>query len=445
MNLSQQPVEPDLAAVVAACNGELEDLVGLVERLVDDHGRANESVVNLVASHNRLSPAALRMLSSSVAEHIMSGQLGAREHAGGAFIDAIDSVVVQLSRRLFSAEAVEYRAMSGALANGLALFALADVGDTIMALPARFGGHYSYRETGYAGARGLRVLDIPCRETDGTIDIDALANNAKRERPRVIVVGTAWMLEPFPLGALRNIADDVGAKLFYDGAHILGLVAGGQFQNPLREGAHVLTGSTQKTLGGPIGGLVLSATAELGEHISRVTSGLISNYHNNRIAALAVTLAETARFGSAFASAIVENARSLARALVDNGVPVVGNPPRFTESHVVLIDPTALPEGETAFRRLESARILTTRVPLPQTFPDRRALRLGTPAITRAGMIAGEMSAIAALIRRVLIDGEAPEKVAGDAARLAQAFPDVQYCFGRAGSTSNRSRTSEMR
>jgi glycine hydroxymethyltransferase len=318
--------------------------------------------------------------------------------------------------------------MSGALANGLALFALTHPGETLMALPSRFGGHSTYRERGYGGARGLRLVDIPCR-SDGSIDFAELGTAARRERPRVIMVGTAWMLQPFPIGPLRKVADDVGATLIYDGAHILGLVAGGQFQNPLQEGAHVLTGSTQKTLGGPIGGLVLSATADLGAQIAKVTSGLISNYHNNRIAALAVTLAETVAFGKSLASMIVDNARRLAVALVQHGIPVVGVPPEYTDSHVVLVDSTRLPEGETSFRRLEEAGILTTKIPLANTYPERRAIRMGTPAITRSGMRGDDILAIAELIKRVLVDREAPISVAPDSSRLARKFASVEYCF----------------
>lgn len=427
MSFVEQPMPPELAAVVAACGGDPASIIALVQRLVEDHGRSSASVVNLVASHNRMSPTALAMMSSSVAEHIMSGRLGKREHAGGGFVDAIDAVVVQLSRALFHAEAVEYRAMSGALANGLALFALAQPGETILALPSRLGGHHSYREAGYAGARGLRLVDIPC-EPGGAIDLDALLAAAKRNRPRAIVIGTAWMLEPYPVRELRAIADSVGAKLLYDGAHILGLVAGGQFQDPLREGAHVLTGSTQKTLGGPIGGLVLTGEPALGETIERITSGVIANYHNNRIAALAVTLAETVRFGRAFAAQTVDNARTLAQALAGLGVPVVGKPPFYTESHIVLVDVSKLPDGDNAFRRLEAARILTTRAPLPQSSPERRGLRLGTPAVTRSGMGGEHMTAIAVLVKRVLLDRENPARVADDAKALAEAFPSVHFC-----------------
>lgn len=424
---------PDLGAVARACRGDPVALVSLVRDLVEDHGHWNDGSLNLVASHNRLSPTARALLCSSVADHILSGRLGARDHAGGAWIDAIDTVVVELCQRLFGATSVEYRPMSGALANGLALFSLVGPDDAVMALPARFGGHRTYREGGYAGILPLRLSDIPYDESREAIDLDRLAMAVERTRPRLIVVGTAEVRFPYPLAGLRAIADSVGAQVLYDGAHILGLVAGGQFQDPLGEGAAVLTGSTQKTLGGPIGGLIMTRDEELGRRISNVTSGLISNYHNNRIAALAVTLAEMSCFGRDYAAQVVENAQALASRLVAEGIPVAGTPRGLTTSHIVLVDPTELPEGETAFRRLEEARILTTRVPLPHTYPERRGIRLGTPAITRTGMKAGEMSVVASLIRRVALDREPPARVARDVTELAGTFAAVQYCFGREG------------
>lgn len=430
MSQPRVPPFPDLGAVVEACQGDPAALVGLVRGLAEDHGRWNEASLNLVASHNHLSPLARELLSSSLADQIMSGRLGAREHAGGAFIDALDAVVVELAKKLFGATAVEYRPMSGALANGLALFALAEPGDTIMALPARFGGHRTYREGGYAGIRGLRVVDIPCADADGAIDLAALAAAARRERPRLIVVGTAELRLPYPVKELSAVAESVGARLLYDGAHVLGLVAGGQFQDPLREGAAILTGSTQKTLGGPIGGLVLTRDPALGSRVAGVTSGLISNYHNNRIGALAVTLAEMEAFGQQYATQVVANARALARELVARDVPVAGTARVHTSSHIVLVDATRVPDGETAFARLEAARILTTRVPLPATYPQRQGLRLGTPAVTRTGMKSGEMALVASLIARVLVEREPPARVAGEVTELAARFATVGYCFG---------------
>lgn len=422
------PDPPNVDDVRAAAMGDPAAIPALVRRLVDEHGDWNAGCLSLVASHNFLSPSAKALLSSSVADFILSGTMGKRSHAGGAWIEAIDGLVVDLCKRVFGAVAVEYRAMSGAQAIGLVLSALTRPGDTIIALPARHGGHHTYREDGYGGVLGLRILDIPYDESAGEIDLDQLETLARRERPKLIAIGTATLLFPYPVARLRAIADMAGAKLLYDGAHILGLVAGGQFQDPLKEGAHILTGSTQKTLGGPIGGLILSTDAEAGAKIIRKTSNLVSNYHNNRIAALAVTLAETVSFGRAFAASIVSNARALARSLDREGVPVMARDRGYTSSHVVLMDMSDHARGPQAFQLLENARILTSRTPLPHTYPERRGIRLGTAAVARLGMDENAMARIATLIRRV-VTGEPPTEVAADVTELARSYPTVRHCF----------------
>jgi glycine hydroxymethyltransferase len=424
------PLPPQLEAIAKICRGDPRAIVETVRSLVEEHGRWNDYSLNLVASHNHLSPTARALLSSAVADNIMSGHVGARDHAGGAWIDAIDTIVVELCKKLFGSQWVEYRPMSGALANGLALFGLLAPGETVMALPAKFGGHRTYREDGYAGALRVNVLDLPYDDATNEIDLPGLAVAVERLRPRLIIVGTAELRFPYPVKELKVIADSVSASVVYDGAHVLGLVAGGQFQDPLGEGAAVLTGSTQKTLAGPIGGLIMTRDEDLGKQISCHTSGLISNYHNNRIAALAVTLAEMVCFGQEYATQVIHNAQALARALDERGLPVVGKDRGFTRSHIVLLDVTALSQGEVSFQLLEEARIPTTRVPLPHTYPERRGIRLGTSAVTRRGMKVGEMATVAHLIRRVLIDREPPERVARDVKELVAAYSSVRYCFG---------------
>jgi glycine hydroxymethyltransferase len=368
------------------------------------------------------------MLSSPVADEIMSGRLGAREHSGGRWIDAIDTVVVELSKRLFGANAVEYRAMTGAIANGVALIGALRPGSRVLALPARFGGHRTYREGGWGGLLGLVIQDLPCDES-GDVDIKGFAETVERVRPAWILVGTAELLFPYALQRLSAITRSFGARIFYDGAHILGLAAGGQFQDPLREGATLLTGSGQKTLGGPISGLVLTTDPELGESITTRATGIISNYQNNRIAALAVTLAEMVEYGAAFADQIVRNAQALASGLAERGVPVVRGERGHTRSHMCIVDTTQISDGTTGFSRLEQARILSTRVPIPETYPHRSGIRLGTPALTRLGMREPEMALIAQLIARVLVDREPPQAVAQGAGDLAMSFRRVGFCF----------------
>ena len=422
------PESPELSDILQAAWADPAAIPPLVRQLVDDHGTWNAASLNLVASHNYLSPTARALLSSSVADKIFSGVLGKRNHSGGAWIEAVDTLVVELCKRIFGAAWVEYRPMSGAQANGLALAGLTRPGDKVMALEPRYGGHRTYREDGYAGVLGIELDDIPYDEQADAIDLDKLEAVMRKQRPKLLVIGTAELLFPYPLKELRAIADLAGARLFYDGAHILGLAAGGQFQDPLREGAEVLTGSTQKTLGGPIGGLVMTTDREAGAEITRVASGLVSNYHNNRIAALVVTLAEAAHFGRDYASHIVRNARALASSLDGEGLQVVAKERGYTESHIVLLDTTRLPVGDAAFRRLEEAQILATRVPLPHAYPERSAIRLGTAAVARLGMPEEAMSAIATLIRRV-VTGEPPPDVAIDVTDLARSYPSVQYCF----------------
>jgi glycine hydroxymethyltransferase len=419
---------PDLARIVRACAGDGREILALLNAAVEQHAATTSQSINLVASHNHMSPIAMAMLSSAVADEIMSGRLGAREHAGGDWIDAIDTIVVELSKRLFGAAAVEYRAMSGATANGLALMGAVGPGATVLAFPARFGGHRTYREGGYGGLLGLRIHDVPCNEA-GDVDLPQFADALERIRPAWVLLGTAELLFPYPLAQMRAIAEPVGARIFYDGAHILGLVAGGQFQDPLREGATVLTGSGQKTLGGPISGLVLTTDTHVGESIIARTSGVISNYQNNRIAALAVALAEMVEFGGAYARQVVRNAQALALALSRRGVPVLEETRGFTRSHILLVDPTSLHDGQSAFDRLGEARILTTRVPLAASYPRRLGLRLGTPALTRVGMGDQEMLAIADLIGRVLVDGEPAKDVASGASDLVSSFHTVRFCF----------------
>lgn len=299
----------------------------------------------------------------------------------------------------------------------------------IMALAPRYGGHYTYREQGYSGRLGVQIADIPFDSDSLSVDLDKLAGEVERIRPQLLIVGTAGQLFPYPLHEMQAIAETVNARILYDGAHILGLIAGDQFQDPLAEGAALLTGSTQKTLAGPIGGLIMTNEEDLGADIQRTTSSLLGNYHNNRIAALAVTLAEMICFGNEYAAQVVKNARALASGLDQLGISVIAKERGFTDSHIVLFDPTTLADGDTAFERLAQAGILTTKFSLATTYPQRGGIRVGTPTLTRLGAKEDDMLDIARLFGRVLVDRELPQLVAMDVTELASTFATEHYCF----------------
>jgi glycine hydroxymethyltransferase len=418
----------DWLALVGMDEDDYRAIPSVVRELAAAHGTLHRSALNLVASHNYLGPLARLMLSSPFAEHVMAGEIGKRSHGGGDWVDRLDAVTVALARSLFGAASAEYRAMSGAISNGIALAALCKAGDVVYALPVEFGGHRTHREDGYSGLLGLNVRDIPCEET-GEIDMAALAREVANEPPRLIIVGTADLQFPYPIEELSRLARSVGADVLYDGAHVLGLVAGRQFQDPLGEGATVLTGSTQKTLGGPIGGLVLTNSAELGERVAEKTSALISNYQNNRVAALAIALAEMGAFGQEYASEVVANANHLSQALAARGIPVVTRGGEYTHSHIVMIDGSGLLPGHDLVRILEAGGVLVSAAPHAGADSRARGLRLGTAAVTRRGMGQAEMEVIADCMSRILIESEAPVSVAVEVEALTRRFPAVRYCF----------------
>ena len=418
----------DWLGLVGMTQSDYSQIPSVVRGLADEHGRMHQSVIDLVASHNYLGPTALSLLSSPLAEHSMSGQIGNRAHAGSAWVDRLDAIVVALGRSLFGAATVEYRAMTGAVANGIALAALCEPGDVVYAIPPEFGGHRTHHRDGYPGALGLTVRDIPCDGT-GEIDLEGLARAMRRRPAKLLLLGTAYLRFPYPLEELSQIAGSAGAQVLYDGAHVLGLIGGRQFQDPLSQGAAVLTGSTQKTLGGPIGGLVMTNDETLGAKVADKTSGLISNYQNNRVAALAIALAEIGAFGEQYAANTIANARYLAERLASTGIPVVGRGQEFTRSHIVLIDSSALAPATQVIKTLEASGILVSEGPHFRDQTAGRAIRVGTAAVTRRGMGRDEMALIADFVGRALLRGERASSVAADVGELARRYNTVAYCF----------------
>jgi glycine hydroxymethyltransferase len=387
--------------------------------------------INLNAAESALSPAAKSVLNSDLERRAFLGEIGFRYHKGARYLDQIDALAVELAKKLFRVEYVEYRPTSASTAECIALRCLTEVNDTIMCLEEP-RGHPSWRPQGYPGYRGLRVIDIPFDYTDYNIDINRLAQVADKTRPKVMIVGTSLFLFPHPLKEIREIADDIGAKVWYDGAHVLGLMAGERFQDPLREGAHLVTGSTQKTLSGPVGGLILHNEEEFAKKIDSVFYNHLSTIGHNRTAALAITFAEMLEFGKAFAEQMILNAKALADALERNGFDVIMKHRGYTESHALALDVADLGGGTRVAEKLEKANILCSSFKLWRPDEDYQGIRLGTTEMTRYGMKQPEMRKISEFMRRVLIDMENPPKIAGEVSEFRKRFTRVQYCYNSA-------------
>ena len=402
----------------------------LISTLVEGHNDWHNHSLNLVASHNIVSPKAKAMLGSDLAQNIAGGTIGHRDHTGNLRLDHLETLLIEMAKKLFGANYVEIRAPSGAMANGLFIFGAMEPGDRVMAISPKCNGHHTYWYDSYAGVKGLNISEIPYYGEDiPLINMELMAQEAERIKPKWIIIGTAILLFPYPMKELSEIAQGVGAKIFYDGAHFLGLAAGGQFQNPVLEGAVAMTGSTQKTMPGPVGGLILMQDQDIAERVVRKTRHFLSNYGNNRTAALAVTLTEMLAFGKEYASAVVRNAQALARAVDAEGFKVMGKDQGFTQSHIALVDITDLSREMDVPQRLEKAGIASSQMELNYTTPAKTVLRLGSNACTRWGMGEKEMEEVARLMRRVVLDREGPTEVERDVLELTSAFTKIHYCF----------------
>ena len=234
---------------------------GSVLRLVAQNDAWRDSCLNLNAAESVMSPTARRVIVSDLYARSMPRTTTIKPHGGREYIEQIELLLEAACRKLFSVKHAECRPPTASGGESVVLHALTNVGDTILGLESIRGHRTWNAPVGYSGMRGLNVLEIPYDYQEWNIDIEKLKEVAGRvERAPLIIVGSPLFLFPYPCREVRSVADEIGAKVWYDAAHVLGLIAGGRFQDPLREGAHLITGSAQKTLSGPIGGMCSRTT-----------------------------------------------------------------------------------------------------------------------------------------------------------------------------------------
>jgi glycine hydroxymethyltransferase len=283
-------------------------------------------------------------------------------------------------------------------------------GDVIIAPPPAIGGHVTHQAAGAAGLYGLQTIPAPVASDAYTVDVPALATLAARVRPKLITLGGSLNLVPHPVREVREIADAVGAKLLFDAAHLCGLIAGGAWPNPLAEGAHVMTMSTYKSLGGPPAGLVLSTDAEIAERVEAIAyPGLTANFDVAKTAALALTLVDWQVAGADYARDMVVAARRFADELRSRGLPVYAD----TRSHQFALTAEKYGGGQAAARVLRRSNLLACGIglPLPEIDGDVNGLRLGTPEIVRIGVRPDDLPALAGFVARALEGDPCPDDV----------------------------------
>ena len=408
---------------------KIKDNIGL-------HEAWRSRSLNMIASENVTSDAVGRAVASGLSHKYAEGWPGARFYQGCKYFDEIELTGNSLYYRLFDAQYVDLRPISGTNANLAVFFGLASEGDLLMALHTSDGGHISHTNFGSAGIRGLRVETFPFDQNEMNIDPDKLVSDILEKKPKILLFGASLFLFPHPIKEAVDAAAEVGATIAYDGAHVLGLIAGKKFQDPLSEGAKVLTGSTHKTFFGPQGGLIVTRGLD-DESLGRVQwgifPGVLSNHHLHHVAGKAVAAAEMLEFGTSYASQVVKNARALAESLHADGFNVLCEHKGFTESHQVVLDVSALGGGKQVAQDLEDANIISNKNLLPwdpiENSDNPSGLRIGVAELTRLGMKESEMDDVSAFYRQVAIDKKGPEKVGADVAEFRKDFQDIHFGY----------------
>lgn len=414
--------------------------------LIERHDNWMSNTINLIASENVSSPAVRSATVCDFRDRYAEGWPGERVYAGCKYIDEVELICIDLAKKLYKADFVDVRPISGVVANLMMYTAAMKPLDRMMALAIAHGGHISHARQslgGTAGAvRGHKVRTWDFDEEEFNIDVDASKKQIRRlfedgNEVKFLLFGASVFPFPHPVKEFTDIADEYDMTIGYDSAHVSGLIASGRFQDPLREGADIVTASTHKTLPGPQHGMVL-AKEEWADKIKRAAfPGLMSNHHLHNVAGLAVVLAEMMEYGEDFTDQILKNAKALAQALHDKGFQVVAEHKGFTESHVVLVDvaDTPMKNGRKVEEELEKANIIINRNLLPwdkkmgRDYRKPGGIRLGSSEVTRLGLKEGEMEDVADFLYRVVMKEEDVKKVAEEVSEYRKEYQKVHYAF----------------
>jgi glycine hydroxymethyltransferase len=376
-----------------------------VRSLIDRELERQNTTLQLIASENFASPAVLEVTGSVLTNKYAEGYPGKRYYGGNQVIDEIEDIARRRACALFGAEHANVQPHSGANANVAVYLALLQPGDTVLGMSLDHGGHLTHGSPVNISGRLYRFVAYGVTKSDERIDFDQLRDVARREHPKLIVAGaTAYsrIIDPAPL---REIADEVGALLMFDAAHIAGLIAGGVHPNPVPY-SDIVTFTTHKTLRGPRGGCVLTRAEHAKAIDSAMFPGLQGGPLEHVIAGKAVAFLEAAQPAFAdYAKAIVTNAQALAAGLAGHGFRLVSG---GTDNHLMLVDLRPFDgdcTGKVAQEVLDRAGITLNKNTIPD---DPRSpfvtsgVRIGTPSVTTQGMGAEEMGQVAALIAQAL-------------------------------------------
>jgi glycine hydroxymethyltransferase len=403
------------------------DLFAFVEENRVIHER---DCFNLNPATNAINPRSEAMLASGVGSRPSLGYPGDKYEMGLEGVQKIEVLTAELVAQVFGAKYAEIRVPSGQIANLYAYMLAAKPGDTVFVPSATVGGHFSHHANGAAGMYGVKSYIMGFDAERYTVDVEALRRDARRLRPKMITIGNSLNLFPHPVREVREIADEVGALVLFDAAHLCGVIAGHAWQQPLEEGAHLMTMSTYKSLAGPAGGLIVTNDAEIARKLDSVAyPGMTANFDAAKSASIAMTMLDWQVHGRAYAAEMIRTAQAFAAALVDCGLPVFARDRGMTTSHQFAIEAHDFGGGQAMAKLLRRANILACGIglPLPEIEGDVNGLRMGTPELVRWGMTAKDMPQLATFIADVLQGRNAPEAVAPEVTAYRRQFTKMHF------------------
>ena len=382
--------------------------------------------LELIASENIVTPAVMAAMGSHLTNKYAEGYPGKRYYGGCQFVDEVETLAIERVKKIFGASFANVQPHSGANANLAVYFALLNVGDTILGMNLAHGGHLTHGSPVNMSGKNYNIVPYGVKKETGRIDYEELRRIANECKPKLIVAGASAYPRAIDFKAFREIADEVGAYLMVDMAHIAGLVAAGEHENPVKY-ADVVTTTTHKTLRGPRGGVIMTNNEEIAKKIDKaIFPGTQGGPLMHVIAAKAVAFGEalTPEF-KAYQHQIILNAKAMSERFIENGVDLVSG---GTDNHLMLLDLTSKNmTGKELETLLDEAHVTVNKNAIP--FDTQKpfvtsGVRIGTPAITARGMKEKEAVYIADLITDIILNrAEAVERVKKAVIELCEKFP----------------------
>ncbi len=427
-----------------------DSALGLIDSSENHERYRGEECINLIASEGLKSPAVEQMMCLSQdlesryaeGENDLKGHVKARHYQGQKYMTQIEDYATDLMKSLFGCNWADVRLVSGTHAN-LATFkgiSLATKNNRMVVLPLSAGAHITHDYSGLAGrVLGLETINHAYDTNELNINPEKSAAIIDAARPGIVTFGGSVFQFPHPVKELANVAKETGAYIVYDAAHVLGLIAGGEFQDPFGEGVDFITASTHKTFPGPQGGVILANCEDerMKKAIKKVQQAVFpmttSNTHLGRLPALGLAALELKLYGKELAQQIIKNAQTAGRCLFESGVKVLGEKNGFTCSHQIVVDVRDYGGGQKVASDLEEAHIILNKNLLPYDNQHNRGdpsgLRIGFQDVTRRGFKKDDIERLCSLMLDVMKGERKPIEVRKDVIKLRQSFKEIKYCF----------------